>query len=88
LPGDRFFESSFSLQTSGWSQCFVRQSVWVGVYGCILAGFNLGRILNSGLVLFLAPELSPLIGYPDETNEAGMNNRAPMKTNLAEHSFS
>jgi len=32
----------------------VRQAIWVGIYGCLLAWLQLGKILNLAVAIFLA----------------------------------
>jgi len=54
MPATDFLNRRFPSRPRAGANVIVRQSVWVGVYGCILAWLQFGRILNSGLVLFLA----------------------------------
>ncbi len=54
LPVTDFFNRRFPSKPRAEASVVVRQSVWFGIYGCVIAWLQFGRILNSGLVLFLA----------------------------------
>jgi hypothetical protein len=54
MPVSDFFNRRFPSKPRAGAEVVIRQSIWIGVYGCIIAWLQFGRILNSGLVLFLA----------------------------------
>ena len=54
MPAVDFFNRRFPIKPRAGADVIIRQSVWVGLYGCVLAWLQFGRILNSGLVIFLA----------------------------------
>ncbi len=54
LPVTDFINRRFPGKPRASAGVIVRQSIWVGVYGCLITWLQFGRILNSGLVLFLA----------------------------------
>jgi hypothetical protein len=54
LPITDFFNRRFPSKPRAGANIIVRQAVWIGAYGCILTWLQFGRILNSGLVMFLA----------------------------------
>jgi len=54
MPVSDFFNRRFPSKPRAGANIIVRQAVWIGAYGCILTWLQFGRILNSGLVLFLA----------------------------------
>jgi hypothetical protein len=54
MPISDFFNRRFPSKPRARAEVIVRQSVWIGIYGCVLTWLQFGRILNSGLVLFLA----------------------------------
>jgi hypothetical protein len=53
LPVVDFFNRRFPTKPRASAEIVIRQAVWFGLYGCVLAWLQFGRILNSGLVLFL-----------------------------------
>jgi hypothetical protein len=54
LPIVAFLNRRFASRPPAGEGVLVRQSAWVGIYGCLLAWLQQGRILNTALVLFLA----------------------------------
>jgi hypothetical protein len=54
MPVVDFFNRRFPSKPRAEADVIIRQSVWFGLYGCVLAWLQFGRILNSGLVIFLA----------------------------------
>ncbi len=54
LPVTDFLNRRFPSKPRAGAAVVVRQAVWFGIYGCVLAWLQFGRVLNSGLVLFLA----------------------------------
>lgn len=54
LPLAYFFNRRFSSSPFLKSSVILRQAIWAGVYADILAWLQLGRVLTSTLVLFLA----------------------------------
>jgi hypothetical protein len=54
MPVVDFFNRRFPSKPRAGAEVVIRQSVWVGLYGCVLAWLQFGRILNSGLIIFLA----------------------------------
>lgn len=54
LPIVAFLNRRFQLPSQIDAGVIIRQSIWVGIYGNLLAWFQLGRILTMALVLFLA----------------------------------
>lgn len=54
MPVTDFINRRFPGKPPATANVIVRQSIWVGIYGCVITWLQLGRILNSGLVLFLA----------------------------------
>jgi hypothetical protein len=57
LPLSYFFNRRFSSSLFLRSTVILRQAIWVGVYADFLAWLQLGRVLTSTLVLFLAAGL-------------------------------
>jgi hypothetical protein len=53
MPVTDFFNRRFPSKPRASADIVIRQAVWFGLYGCVLAWLQFGRILNSGLVLFL-----------------------------------
>jgi hypothetical protein len=54
MPIIGFFHRRFPTNPPATSETVVRQSIWVGVYGNLLAWLQLGRVLNLALVVFMA----------------------------------
>jgi hypothetical protein len=54
MPLVDFFNRRFPGKLRAGANIVIRQSVWFGLYGSVLAWLQFGQILNSGLVLFLA----------------------------------
>lgn len=54
MPASDFVNRRFPGTPRAGANVIIRQAVWFGIYGCILTWLQFGRILNSGLVLFLA----------------------------------
>lgn len=54
LPVTDFLNRRFPSKPRASASVVIRQAVWFGLYGCVLAWLQFGRVLNSGLVLFLA----------------------------------
>ena len=54
LPVTDFLNRRFPSKPRASASVVIRQAVWFGLYGCMLAWLQFGRVLNSGLVLFLA----------------------------------
>ena len=54
MPVSDFFNRRFPSKPRAGANIIVRQAIWIGLYGCILTWLQFGRILNSGLVMFLA----------------------------------
>jgi hypothetical protein len=54
LPIVDFFNRRFPSKPPAGAEIIIRQSVWFGIYGCLVTWLQFGRILNSGLVIFLA----------------------------------
>jgi hypothetical protein len=54
LPITDFINRRFQSKPRASASVVIRQSVWFGIYGCVLMWLQFGRILNSGLVIFLA----------------------------------
>jgi hypothetical protein len=53
LPVVDFFNRRFPSKPRASAEIVIRQAIWFGLYGSVLAWLQFGRILNSGLVLFL-----------------------------------
>jgi hypothetical protein len=53
MPVVDFFNRRFPSKPRAGADVVIRQSIWFGLYGCVLAWLQFGRILNSGLVIFL-----------------------------------
>lgn len=54
LPITDFLNRRFPTKPRAGANIVIRQAVWIGIYGCVLTWLQFGRILNSGLVMFLA----------------------------------
>jgi hypothetical protein len=54
LPVTDFMNRRFPSKPRASANIVIRQAVWIGIYGCVISWLQFGRILNSGLVLFLA----------------------------------
>jgi hypothetical protein len=54
LPITDFMNRRFPSKPRANANIVIRQAVWIGIYGCLITWLQFGRILNSGLVLFLA----------------------------------
>jgi hypothetical protein len=54
LPVTDFVNRRFPSKPRAGANIIIRQTVWIGIYGCVISWLQFGRILNSGLVLFLA----------------------------------
>jgi hypothetical protein len=54
MPATDFFNRRFPSKPRAGASVVVRQAIWFAVYGCVLTWLQFGRILNSGLVIFLA----------------------------------
>lgn len=54
LPLVAFLNRRFPTQPPAVEGILLRQSVWVGLYGCILVWLQQGRILNGVIAFFLA----------------------------------
>ncbi len=54
MPVSDFLNRRFPSKPRAAAEVIIRQSIWIGIYGCVLTWLQFGRILNSGLVLFLA----------------------------------
>jgi len=54
LPVIGFFHRRFPTTPPARGDTIVRQAIWVGVYGNLLAWLQLGRVLNLALVVFMA----------------------------------
>jgi len=54
LPVIGFFHRRFPANPPASGQTIIRQAIWVGVYGNLLAWLQLGRVLNLALVVFMA----------------------------------
>jgi hypothetical protein len=54
LPITDFLNRRFPSKPRAGANIVIRQAVWIGIYGCVLTWLQFGRILNSGLVMFLA----------------------------------
>ncbi len=54
LPIVAFLNRRFASRPPTGEGVLIRQSAWVGIYGSLLAWLQLGRILNTALILFLA----------------------------------
>jgi len=54
MPVSDFLNRRFPAKPRASATVVIRQAIWFGVYGCILMWLQFGRILNSGLVVFLA----------------------------------
>lgn len=57
LPITYFLNRRFPSMPPAENSVLLRQAMWVGVYACALAWLQLGRVLNSGLVVVLAAGL-------------------------------
>lgn len=57
LPITYFLNRRFPSMPPAENGVLLRQAMWVGVYACALAWLQLGRVLNSGLVVVLAAGL-------------------------------
>lgn len=54
LPVTDFLNRRFPSNPRAGANVVIRQAIWFGLYGCVMAWLQFGRVLNSGLVLFLA----------------------------------
>jgi len=54
LPVVAFLNRRFPSEPVAGDGILIRQATWVGIYGCLMAWLQQGRILNTALVLFLA----------------------------------
>jgi len=54
MPVTYFLNRRFPSQPPADSSVVLRQAMWSGVYACALAWLQLGRVLNTGLVVVLA----------------------------------
>jgi hypothetical protein len=54
LPVVAFLNRRFSSVPSANEGVLLRQSIWVGVYGCLMVWLQQGRILNPVVAFFLA----------------------------------
>lgn len=57
LPVVAFINIRFPSEPPATVGVIIRQSVWVGIYGGLLAWLQLGRVLNSTRALFIAAAL-------------------------------
>ena len=57
LPAAYFFNLRFPSKPLAGPNVIVRQALWLGVYGDLLAWFQLGRLLTPVLAVFLAAGL-------------------------------
>ena len=54
LPIIAFLHRRFPTDPPANSSAILRQSIWIGVYGSLLAWLKLGRVLSISLIFFLA----------------------------------
>jgi hypothetical protein len=54
LPAAWYLNRRFQGNPPADGGTVLRQAMWVGVYGCILAWLQLGRVLNIAMLIFLA----------------------------------
>ena len=54
IPVAYFFNRRFPSNPPVESAVVVRESMWVGIYGCAIAWLQLGRVLTPGIVVLLA----------------------------------